>query len=99
MTGTGRQAKLPGMKRPVGGVNHYLFIESKRAVWLAILLVLRLGPQAVAAERPAADPEYRPTADEFSVLANAALELLQSGATARFAGTVAPSLDDWKSIL
>jgi thiol-disulfide isomerase/thioredoxin len=87
------------MKRPVGGVNHYLFIESKRAVWLAILLVLRLGPQAVAAERPAADPEYRPTADEFSVLANAALELLQSGATARFAGTVAPSLDDWKSIL
>ena len=67
---------------------------------LAVFVLVGMTSQILAGEASADRPrDYHATAEEFAPLANSALELLSDGATARFAGTVAPSIEDWKSIL
>jgi thiol-disulfide isomerase/thioredoxin len=65
--------------------------------WFCLCFLL---PQSHAGDVPAwTMKNYEPTNGDFSAVVDAVVELLQSRDTTRFAGELAPSIEDWQAIL
>ena len=76
-----------------------LFSKTLSGCLAALLQQLLVSPASAADATPEPAKMYHATAEEFAPLAQAVLDLLQSGAAVSFARSVTPSLEDWKSIL
>ncbi len=65
---------------------------------VAVYCVGLMAPRTTMAQ-PATVPRYQPAADEFSALSNSVAALLRTRDAARFARELAPSPEDWKSVV